>query len=72
MNYSPDGETMHSAVEVDRLFANFFSLAKAAIRQNSVVAAGGAAAVNGPVIQRWNEEDAKLNELLRSTKQKVC
>ncbi|KAL8273469.1 hypothetical protein Esti_002535 [Eimeria stiedai] len=62
MNYSPDGETMQQAIDVDRGFLNFFSLAKAKLKAASPI---------GDFTQRWTEEDVKLNGELRETKEKV-
>ncbi|KAL8444771.1 hypothetical protein Emed_006086 [Eimeria media] len=62
MNYSPDGETMQQAIDVDKGFLNFFSLAKAKLKAASPVS---------DFTQRWSEEDIKLNDELRGTKEKV-
>ncbi|KAL8435016.1 hypothetical protein ACSSS7_002774 [Eimeria intestinalis] len=62
MNYSPDGETMQQAIDVDKGFLNFFSLAKAKLKAASPVS---------DFMQRWSEEDVKLNDELRATKEKV-
>lgn len=62
MNYSPDGETMQQAIDVDRSFLNFFSLCKAKLRANSPVS---------DFAQRWGEEDFRLNNMLRETKDNV-
>lgn len=62
MNYSPDGDTMQQAIDVDRAFLNFFSLCKAKLRASSPVS---------DFAQRWTEEDFSLNGMLRETKEKV-
>ncbi|KAL8441892.1 hypothetical protein Emag_006814 [Eimeria magna] len=62
MNYSPDGETMQQAIDVDKGFLNFFSLAKAKIKAASPVS---------DFTQRWTKEDVELNEELRGAKKKV-
>ncbi|KAL8426889.1 hypothetical protein Efla_002497 [Eimeria flavescens] len=62
MNYSPDGETMQQAIDVDRGFLNFFSLCKAKLRATSPVS---------DFEQRWTEEEFRLNTMLRETKKKV-
>ncbi|XP_026191670.1 cysteine--tRNA ligase, cytoplasmic [Cyclospora cayetanensis] len=62
MNYSPDGETLQQAIDVDRSFLNFFSLCKAKLRVNLPAS---------DFAQRWTEEDFALNTMLRETKEKV-
>ncbi|KYK62773.1 cysteine-tRNA synthetase (CysRS) [Toxoplasma gondii TgCatPRC2] len=62
MNYSPDGETMQQAVDVDRAFDNFFALVKAKLRDATPVS---------DYAQKWTSDDFALNETLRATKEQV-
>eukprot|EP00923_Selenidium_pygospionis_P000115 GHVN01000211.1.p1 GENE.GHVN01000211.1~~GHVN01000211.1.p1 ORF type:complete len:123 (+),score=13.33 GHVN01000211.1:22-369(+) len=60
MNYSPGGETMKCAVEVEKTFNNFFASAKSKVRETQF-----------ELSQRWTDEDKKLDELLTVTEAQI-
>ncbi|PFH37612.1 cysteine-tRNA synthetase (CysRS) [Besnoitia besnoiti] len=62
MNYSPDGETMQQAIDVDRAFDNFFALAKAKLRD---------ASPPSDYSQKWSADEFALNASLRTAKEQV-
>nr|CEL70364.1 TPA: Cysteinyl-tRNA synthetase, cytoplasmic [Neospora caninum Liverpool] len=62
MNYSPDGETMQQAIDVDRSFDNFFALVKAKLRDATPVS---------DYAQKWGADDFALNEQLQSAKEQA-
>ncbi|CDJ56206.1 cysteinyl-tRNA synthetase, putative [Eimeria maxima] len=62
MNYSPDGETLQQAKEIDNFFINFFSLCRLIIRKNISIS---------NTEQRWRQQEISLHQLLADTKNKV-
>ncbi|PHJ25695.1 cysteine-trna synthetase [Cystoisospora suis] len=62
MNYSPDGETMQQAVDVDRAFDNFFALTRAKLRDATPVSKHA---------QKWSSDDFALHEHLKNAKEQV-
>eukprot|EP00070_Physeter_catodon_P036433 XP_028343327.1 cysteine--tRNA ligase, cytoplasmic-like [Physeter catodon] len=62
MNYSPDGETMQQAVDVDRSFVDFFALVRAKLRDAMPVAAH---------LQKWEASEVALSDELHYAKEQV-